>query len=61
MTIQLSFDWGGHKMPSFSEWYIENSTEKRKYGEQTYTPSEAKKVYSELKENGFFANGGYTK
>jgi|TARA_R110002074_G_scaffold266420_1_gene438544 hypothetical protein len=60
-SIQLSFDWGGHKTPSFSEWYSENSTEKRKYSEPTYTPSEAEAVYKALIKSDFFANGGYTK
>ena len=39
--------------------FIENCTEKRKYGEKEYTPSEAKEVYFKLIENGFFAKGGY--
>ena len=59
---QLSFDFdffGGHKTPTFSEWFIENCTEKRKYGEKEYTPSEGKAVYDRLVETGFFKNGGY--
>ena len=56
---QLQFDFGGHTTPTFDTWYAENSTEKRKYGETEYTPSEAKKVYFKLIENGFFAKGGY--
>jgi hypothetical protein len=56
---QLEFDFGGHTTPTFETWYAENSTEKRKYGEQQYTPSEAKEVYYKLVDNGFFAKGGY--
>ena len=57
--IQLEFDFGGHHTPTFETWYAENSTEKRKFGEQQYTPEEAKEVYSKLKENGSFAKGGF--
>jgi len=60
-TLQLSFDFGGHKTPSFSEWYSENCTERRKYGERLYKPSEGKAVYNALIKSEFFANGGYTK
>jgi hypothetical protein len=56
---QLTFDFGGHKTPTFREWYSENSHEKSKYGEKPYTESEAQKVYSDLIANGFFKRGGY--
>ena len=59
--LQLDFDFGGHKTPSFSEWYSENCTERRKYNEREYTPSEGKAVYNALKKSDFFKNGGYTK
>lgn len=57
--VQLELEFGGHTTPTFENWYAENSTEKRKFGESTYTPSEAKAVYFKLIENGFFARGGY--
>ena len=57
--VQLELEFGGHTTPTFDTWYAENSTEKRKYGEKEYTPSEAKEVYCKLIENGFFAKGGY--
>jgi len=56
---QLAFDFGGHKTPTFREWYSENSTEKARYGEKPYSELEAKKVYSDLIANGFFERGGY--
>jgi len=58
---QLAFDFtfGGHKTPSFSTWYAENSTEKRKYGEIPYTRKEGKKVYDKLVKTGFFERGQY--
>jgi len=56
---QLAFDFGGHKTPTFREWYSENSTEKARYGEKPYSELEAKKVYSDLIANGFFKRGGY--
>ena len=56
---QLAFDFGGHKTPTFREWYSENSHEKSKYGEKPYSESEAKRVYSNLIETGFFKRGGY--
>lgn len=59
--LQFDFDFGGHKTPSFSEWYQENCTEKRKYNEPQYTLAEGKAVYKRLIENNFFKNGGYTK
>lgn len=57
--VQLELEFGGHTTPTYENWYAENSAEKRKYGEATYTPSEAKAVYFKLIENGFFAKGGY--
>jgi hypothetical protein len=59
--LQFDIDFGGHKTPSFSEWYQENCTEKRKYNEPQYTLAEGKAVYKRLIENNFFKNGGYTK
>jgi len=58
---QLAFDFtfGGHKTPSFSTWYAENSTEKRKYGEIPYTRTEGRKVYDRLVKTGFFERGQY--
>ena len=60
---QLSFDFslGGHKTPTFSEWYQENCTEKRRYNEPIYTLSEGKAVYDKLVKSNFFNNGGYLK
>ena len=57
--LSFDFDFGGHKTPTFSEWYQENCTEKRKYGEQIYTPSEGKAVYDRLIIAGFFKRGQY--
>ena len=56
---QLSFDFGGHKTPTFREWYHENSTERRKWNEVPYTESEAKIVYRDLIAKGFFKRGDY--
>ena len=56
---QLTFDFGGHKTPTFREWYSENSHERSKFGEKPYTEIEAQKVYSDLIANGFFRRGGY--
>lgn len=58
---QLSFDFsfGGHKTPTFEEWYHENCTEKRKYGESIYSREKGREVYNDLVETGFFIKGHY--
>ena len=57
--LSFNFDFGGHKTPTFSESYSENSHEKRKYGETPYSEIKAKQVYKQLIENGFFERGQY--
>ena len=56
---QLSFDFGGHKTPTFGEWFSENCTEKRRFGERQYTREEGLKVYNRLVKTGFFKRGHY--
>lgn len=57
--LEFPFSFGGHKTPSFEEWYHENSAEKRKFGETEYTIDEGRKVYNNLVETGFFERGHY--
>ena len=57
--LQLEFDFGGHKTPTFSEWFSENCTEKRRFGETQYTREEGLKVYNRLVKTGFFDKGFY--
>ena len=61
MAKQLAFDFsfGGHKTPTFSEWYSENCTEKRRFGERQYTREEGQVVYNRLVKTGFFDKGFY--
>ena len=56
---QLAFDFGGHKTPTFSEWYTENCTEKRRFGERQYSREEGRAVYDKLVKTGFFNKGFY--
>ena len=58
---QLSFNFscGGHKTPTFNEWYHENCSEKRRFGEREYSEEQGREVYNELVESGFFDKGGY--
>ena len=60
---QLSFDFkfGGHKTPDFEEWYSENCSEKRRFGERIYSRNEAKTIYNNLVRTGFFDRGLYLK
>ena len=58
---QLELNFGGYKTPSFETWYAENSTEKRRYGEKQYTPTEAIEVYNKLIKSGFFSEGRFLK
>ena len=57
--LQFDFDFGGHKTPNFSEWYQENCTEKRRFGERQYTREEGLQVYNKLVKSGFFKRGQY--
>lgn len=57
--LQFNFSFGGHKTPTFEEWYHENCTEKRRYGESIYTRQEGQAVYNNLVETGFFEKGQY--
>lgn len=57
--LQLEFDFGGHKTPTFSEWFSENCTEKRRFGERQYTREEGQQVYNRLVKTGFFKRGQY--
>jgi hypothetical protein len=50
----MTLDFGGTSIPTFIQWYSENSHEKRQFGEVEYTHDEAVAVYSLLLENGFF-------
>jgi len=61
MAKQLAFDFrfGGHKTPTFDEWYSENCTEKRRFGETQYSREEGLKVYNRLVKQGFFDKGFY--
>jgi len=45
-------------IPSFDDWYSENSHERRQYGEKPYPKAHAVKVYRNLVETGFFHRGG---
>ena len=55
---QLKFDFGGkHDIPSFENWYCENSHERRLYGEKPYTKRKALMVYQHLVKTGFFRGG----
>ena len=45
-------------IPSFDEWYCENSHERRQYGEKAYSKQKAVMVYRHLIKIGFFHNGG---
>jgi hypothetical protein len=44
-------------IPSFDDWYSENSHERRTFGERPYTKNKALIVYSDLVKTGFFQRG----
>ena len=57
---QLEFNFEQKRdiyIPSFEDWYSENSHERRTFGERPYTKNKALIVYSELVETGFFERG----
>ena len=57
---QLEFDFKKERdiyIPSFDDWYSENSHERRTFGEKPYTKNKALIVYSELVKSGFFNRG----
>ena len=41
------------------EWYNDNCADKRLFGEPIMMPREAREVYNELLESGFFDDDGY--
>lgn len=45
------------EIPSFDDWYAENSHERRTFGEKAYSKSKAISVYADLVESGFFHRG----
>jgi len=46
------------KIPSYEEWYSENSRERRQYGEKPYTKQNSIRVYRHLIKIGFFHKRG---
>ena len=44
-------------VPSFDDWYAENSHERRQFGEKPHPKRRAIKVYKNLVEIGFFERG----
>tara|TARA_R100000734_G_C3207434_1_gene23901 strand:+ start:330 stop:512 length:183 start_codon:yes stop_codon:yes gene_type:complete len=57
---QLEFDFKKERdiyIPSFEDWYSENSHERRTFGERPYTKNKALIVYSDLVKTGFFNRG----
>ena len=57
--LEFNFSFGGHKTPSFEEWYHENCSEKRRFGESQYSREEGQAVYNNLVKTGFFEKGQY--
>ena len=44
-------------IPSFEDWYAENSHERRQFGEKPYNRMKATSVYADLLESDFFKGG----
>ena len=57
--LSFNFSFGGHKTPTFEEWYHENCSEKRRFGESQYSREEGQAVYNNLVKTGFFEKGQY--
>ena len=53
---QLEFDFKTRdsEIPTFDDWYAENSHERRQFGEKAYSKMQAVSVYADLIESGFF-------
>tara|TARA_B100001094_G_C18080625_1_gene744987 strand:+ start:273 stop:464 length:192 start_codon:yes stop_codon:yes gene_type:complete len=53
---QLEFNFKSRdcEIPTFDDWYAENSHERRQFGEKAYSKMKAVSVYADLIESGFF-------
>ena len=52
--LEMKFKNRDSQIPTFDDWYAENSHERRQYGEKAYNKMKAVSVYADLIESGFF-------
>ena len=52
--LEFNFKTRDSEIPTFDDWYAENSHERRQFGEKAYSKMQAVSVYADLIESGFF-------
>ena len=52
--LEMNFKTRDYEIPTFDDWYAENSHERRQFGEKAYSKMKAVSVYADLIESGFF-------